>query len=91
MAYIVYAIKSIIDNRIYVGLTKNLEKRIKEHNQGRTKSTKGFIPWVLVYNETVVTRKEARRQEKYLKSGCGKEFLKKIIWPYSSMDRMEVS
>ena len=76
MAYVIYAIKSSVDNRIYVGFTENLEKRIKEHNQGRTKSTKGFRPWFLIYNENVETRIEARKREKYLKSGCGKEFLK---------------
>ena len=76
MAYVIYAIKSSVDNRIYVGFTENLEKRIKEHNQGRTKSTKGFRPWFLIYNENVETRIEARKREKYLKSDCGKEFLK---------------
>jgi len=76
MAYVIYAIKSSVDNRIYVGFTENLEKRLKEHNQGRTKSTKGFRPWFLIYNENVETRIEARKREKYLKSGCGKEFLK---------------
>ena len=51
MAYKVYAIKSSFDNRIYVGFTTSLERRIKEHNQGKTKSTKGFRPWVLIYEE----------------------------------------
>ena len=91
MAYIIYAIQSSVDNRIYVGFTDNLDRRINEHNQGKTKSTKGFRPWLLIYNETVETREEARKREKYLKSGCGKEFLKNNKWPYSSMDRMEVS
>jgi putative endonuclease len=91
MAYVVYAIKSSFDNRIYVGFTVNLEKRIKEHNQGKTKSTKGSRPWVLLYNEIVENRIEARKREKFLKSGCGKEFLKNKYWPQSSMDRMEVS
>jgi len=78
MAYTVYAIKSSVDDRIYVGFTGNLEKRLKEHNQGKTKSTKGFRPWDLVFNEDVETRLEARNREKYFKSGCGKEFLKNI-------------
>jgi putative endonuclease len=91
MAYEVYAIRRGVDGRIYVGLTGDLVKRIREHNQGRTKSTKGFIPWFLIYNEIVETRLEARKREKYLKSGCGKEFLKSNIRPHSSMDRMEVS
>ncbi|MFN8211950.1 MAG: GIY-YIG nuclease family protein [Bacteroidales bacterium] len=76
MAYTVYAIKSSLDDRIYVGFTGNIEIRLKEHNFGRTKSTKGFRPWVLIHQESVETREEARSREKYLKSGSGKEFLK---------------
>ena len=76
MAYVIYAIKSSFDNRIYVGFTADLENRLNEHNQGKTKSTKGFRPWYLIYEEKAETREEARRREKYFKSGCGKEFLK---------------
>jgi len=76
MAYAIYDIQSGVDNRIYVGMTKDLDNRLKEHNQGKTKSTKGLRPWNLIYNESAETRIEARKREKYLKSGCGKEFLK---------------
>jgi putative endonuclease len=76
MAYVIYAIKSSFADRIYVGFTLDLERRIKEHNQGRTRSTKGFRPWVLIYSESAENRKEARDREKYFKGGCGKEFLK---------------
>ena len=76
MAYTIYAIQSEVDNRIYVGMTTNLENRLKEHNQGKTRSTKGFRPWILIYNEMVETTIEARKREKYFKSGVGKEFLK---------------
>ena len=93
--FVIYVIESQIDNRLYVGFTENLERRIKEHNDGKTKSTKGFRPWILVYSEVLYSREEARKREKYLKSGCGKEFLKLIlqkkIRPYSSRDRTEVS
>jgi putative endonuclease len=79
--YQVYALKSLVDNRIYVGFTSNLEKRLVEHNSGKTKSTKGYRPWVLLYSEEVVGRINARNREKYLKSGVGKEFLKTIVKP----------
>jgi putative endonuclease len=78
MAFVIYAIKSKFDNRIYVGFTANFERRIKEHNHGKTKSTKGFRPWVVIYTENVETRIEARKRELYFKSGVGKEFLKKL-------------
>jgi putative endonuclease len=76
--YVVYAIKSRLDQRIYVGFSKNIEKRLKEHNAGKTKSTKGFRPWNLIFTEQVTGRANARKREKYYKSGIGKEFLKSL-------------
>ncbi len=74
----VYAIKSLSRNYIYVGLTNNLGRRIQQHNQGENRSTKAYTPFVLIYSEKFETRIEARKKEKYLKSGIGKEFLKNI-------------
>ena len=76
--YYVYAITSCVDGRIYVGFSHNLTRRIQEHNNGKTKSTKGYRPWKLFYYEQVNTRCDARKREKQLKSGSGKEFLKSI-------------
>ena len=68
-----------MDGRLYVGFNEDIEKRLKEHNTGRTRSTKGYIPWFLVYKEEIQDRISARKREKYFKSGCGKEFIKKKI------------
>ena len=76
--YIVYALISAIDKRIYVGFTSNLAKRLNEHNSGKTKSTKGYRPWSLLYSEDVLGRENARAREKHLKSVVGKEFLKSL-------------
>lgn len=65
--YEVYALKSEKDGRIY-----------KEHNSGFVFSTKGYRPWKLIYRELVGARIEARKREKYWKSGIGKERLKSI-------------
>ena len=78
LMFFVYAIKSQKDGRIYVGFTNDLPKRLEEHNSGKTKSTKGFRPWKLIYSEEIQTREMARKREKYLKSGTGKEFLKSL-------------
>lgn len=77
--YFVYVLRSEKDGRLYKGFSSNLEKRILEHNSGKTKSTKGYLPWRLVYSEKVENRIEARKREKFLKSGLGRDFLKKII------------
>ena len=76
--YSVYAIKSTKKNYIYVWLTNNLERRISEHNMGKERTTKPNIPFILIYSEKFKTRTEARIREKYLKSGCGKEFLRSL-------------
>jgi len=76
--FYVYAISSLKHNYIYVGLTQNIDNRIKRHNDGREKTTKFYRPFVLIYNEVCNTRPEARVREKYWKSGIGKEKLKKI-------------
>lgn len=76
--YKVYALKSEKRNYIYVGMTSNLEERIKRHNRGYEKTTKPYSPFKLIYTENCTTREEARKREKYFKSGVGKEFLKKL-------------
>ena len=77
MNYYVYAIKNK-NGRIYVGLTKNIDQRLEYHNKKRVFSTKGYAPWNLFYKESCQNRIVARHREKYFKSGCGKEFLKKL-------------
>jgi len=76
--YYVYAISSLGHNYIYVGLTQDIEKRIKRHNDGRERTTKFYRPFELIYSEVCNTRMEARTREKYWKSGIGKEKLRKI-------------
>ena len=73
--YHVYVIESSVDQRLYKGQTQDLENRLNEHNSGKVKSTKGYMPWELKYFETFETRKEAVKREKYLKTGSGREFL----------------
>ena len=74
--------------RSYTGLTNNLERRVREHNNKLNKSTKAFVPWELILKENFKTRIEARNREKYLKSGIGREYVKTILvkWPRSSTE-----
>ena len=79
--YFVYVIKSKVDGRLYKGISEDPEKRLKEHNTGKTKSTRSFKPWELVYTEKFQNIKEARNKEKYFKSGIGREYLNTILDP----------
>jgi putative endonuclease len=49
MTYKVYVIKGMRDGRLYKGMTDNIERRLFEHNSGKQKSTKGYMPWNLVF------------------------------------------
>lgn len=71
----VYAISSKNHNYIYVGMTQNLEERLKRHNSGREKTTKAYLPFEIIFTELCENREEGRKREKYWKSGIGKEKL----------------
>jgi len=74
--YFVYVLKSTKDTKLYYGLTANLENRLVEHNKGKVQATKGRIPFDIVYFETVANLAEARKKEKYFKSGFGRKYIK---------------
>ena len=84
MVFVYVLISEIKGLRLYVGMTNNVERRLKEHNEGKQKSTKAYKPWKLFTIEKFETRKEARVREKYLKSGSAKERLKDK-WSRSSV------
>ena len=75
----VYAILSEVNGEIYVGISKDADKRLAEHNSGKNRYTKGLRPWKNLYRELQPDWENARKKEKYLKSGVGKEFLKSLV------------
>jgi putative endonuclease len=74
--YYVYVIKSFNRNYIYVGISDDPNRRINHHNSGYNRTTKPYLPFKTILIEEHQNRLEARKREKYLKSGFGKEFLK---------------
>ena len=75
----VYAILSEDNGDIYVGIAKDADLRLKEHNAGKNRYTKGLRPWKILNRELQPDWEAARKREKYLKSGVGKEFLKSLV------------
>lgn len=78
--HIVYVLTSRkYPERYYIGMTDNLDRRLKEHDAGDTVYSKRYAPWQL---ETYITFRNKRRAgelEKYLKSGSGFSFLKRRL------------
>ena len=73
----VYVLRSLADGDRYVGLSTDVPRRIEEHSSGKVKSTKARVPFVLVYQESFDTLKEARTREKYFKTAAGRRWLDK--------------
>ena len=74
-------IRSRVRNYIYVGISDNPNRRIEQHNKGYNRTTKPYIPFEILMIEEYADRASARKREKYLKSGVGKEFLKDRFTP----------
>jgi putative endonuclease len=63
-----------------VGSTDNIERRLEEHNIGKSKFTSIYKPWKLVYTEDYSTRESALKRERYLKSASGRRYLKSKVF-----------
>lgn len=56
------------DGTLYTGWTNDIDKRLKDHNEGRgAKYTRARTPVVLVYYETFSTKEEAMKREYAIK------------------------
>lgn len=56
------------DGTYYTGWTNNLEKRLKDHNDGKgAKYTKARLPVSLIYYEEYETKEDAMRREYAIK------------------------
>src|SRR3989344_8028099 len=67
--HVVYLIQHTETGEIYIGVTSDLKRRIKEHNSGGHKfTTRKSGQWVLVYTEAFRSKTDATRRERKLKS-----------------------
>ncbi len=79
MKYWIYILKSVKYEKTYVGLTNDLNRRLYEHNSGKSIYTNKFKPWEILYTEELQDLKCARIREKYYKSAAGRRRIKKIL------------
>ena len=75
----VYVLKSLKDGKLYTGVTKDLKRRVREHNAGKTRSLKARRPLALVYSEAYATRAEALARERYLKTPEGGALKQRLV------------
>ena len=85
--WFVYVLRSKNHPFIYIGYTGDLERRLKEHNEGLSQSTKHYAPFVLEAYVAVNSEAKAIKLEKYFKTGSGKAVLKKRILNEASLTK----
>ena len=64
------------EEKMYIGYTSNIQKRLSQHNQGLNISTKRYLPWKIIYYEACLNKNDAMRREQYLKTTQGARLLK---------------
>ena len=71
--------KSKFDSKIYVGFSRNLERRLKQHEYQQVHTTKRMGKVECIYYEAFTLKEDALRREKYLKTTNGKRALKIML------------
>jgi len=73
-----YTLRSEKDpDRFYIGLTADPERRLREHNEGKSTHTNKHCPWSLILFHWFDNEEKARAFESHLKSGSGRAFAKR--------------
>lgn len=74
-----YVLLSDIDGEFYIGSTGDLRQRLQQHNKGQVRSAAYRRPLRLIYYEGCLCADDARRRERYLKTGRGGRYLKQRL------------
>jgi len=80
--YYVYVLESASDKGWYIGYTGDLRLRLRQHQNGVSRSTLHRRPWNLIYYEAYMEKDDALGRERFLKSGAGRVFLRKQCHTY---------
>ncbi|MBI2443631.1 MAG: GIY-YIG nuclease family protein [Candidatus Magasanikbacteria bacterium] len=73
--FYVYILFSTKLQKRYIGCTADLKQRLVQHNKSKVPFTSRGIPWQLIYYEAFQNKQDALEEEKFLKSGRGRERL----------------
>jgi putative endonuclease len=86
MVYL-YVIRSREHRKRYVGIAADIGLRLREHARGGTKGGQQLGRFELIHRETFSSYAEARKREKFLKSGQGRRWLDERFGQMATADR----
>jgi putative endonuclease len=88
--FYVYVLESAKTQKLYIGFTSNIRRRLKEHTSGNGSAiTKTQTDWHIIYFEGYISKEDAIGRERFLKGGAGRKYLKKQLKHY--WDRKNLS
>ena len=87
---IVYILFSKKLNKFYIGVSVDIDRRLNEHNSGKSKFTSRGVPWQLMYTEVFPTLIEAKKRELQIKKRKSRIYLQELINCNSSNPRMKM-
>jgi putative endonuclease len=79
MRFFGYVLRSLEDGKLYTGMSPDVDRRLRDHNSGKTRSLRHRRPLVLVYKEVFETRSEAIAREYYLKTAEGGALKQRLV------------
>ena len=91
LMYYVYILQSEQDASFYIGYTSDIERRLEEHNEGKSRYTSKKTPWQLVYFEKFEEKSDAIKREIFLKRQKSHAFYLRLIADFSKKDIRLVS
>ena len=72
----------------YVGMTEDLKARLEKHNSGQVPHTSKFAPWIIDVAIAVRSKSVAAHLEQYFKSGAGRAFANRHLFPAPPCQRI---
>jgi putative endonuclease len=79
MDYNVYILRSLKNKRHYTGITTDLERRLNEHNNGDTKSTRAHTPYERIWASENMSKSDALKLEIKIKKKGATKYLEEIL------------
>jgi putative endonuclease len=76
--YFTYILFSLKSDKFYTGQTEDLNRRVDEHNRGKTPFMERGKPWIVVFSKEFTERAQAIALEKKIKKRGAARFIADI-------------
>lgn len=75
MDYTVYILRSLKNGRHYTGISIDVDRRLGEHNEGSTKSTRPHTPYKIIWTSLAMSKSDALKLEYQIKKKGAARYL----------------